>query len=242
MKTSNKINFIKIVVVSIIINRDSIYTGRNEHYLYKIDFFFDVIVHFELSWYADGAWSLGLKCQWLRRFVKFHSLWKLGERKLLWHLALTNIYHLRVLNWSVWNTNCMKERQSDNLQILNTANLPQRFSIVCKWQRKFWIAATTLKPNMFKIHLMTCDAICSNIFDGGCSHSVQWLLTVCRWKRRFYNLTWPWRENANIEVLIPICRAYSVPTPLTCFGVKNIEDLTWVLMFIEIIKRVEEKW
>ena len=46
-----KINFIKTVFVSISINRDSIiiiiYTYRNEHCLYKIDFF-DVFMHFEL--------------------------------------------------------------------------------------------------------------------------------------------------------------------------------------------------
>ena len=48
IKTSKKINFIKIVFVSISINRDvSIYTYRNEHFLYKIDFF-DVFMHFEL--------------------------------------------------------------------------------------------------------------------------------------------------------------------------------------------------
>ena len=45
-----KINFIKIVLVSI-------YTYRNEHYLYKIDFF-DVFIHFELRYYADGASNL----------------------------------------------------------------------------------------------------------------------------------------------------------------------------------------
>ena len=42
-----KINFIKTVFVTISINRDSIYTYRNEHCLYKIDFF-DVFMHFEL--------------------------------------------------------------------------------------------------------------------------------------------------------------------------------------------------
>ena len=35
----------------------AIYTYRNEHYLYKIDFF-DVFMHFELRWYADGASNL----------------------------------------------------------------------------------------------------------------------------------------------------------------------------------------
>ena len=52
MKTSKKINFIKIVFVSISINGDSIYTYRNEHYLYKIDFFmFSCILSFvDMPW------------------------------------------------------------------------------------------------------------------------------------------------------------------------------------------------
>ena len=37
--------------------RVSIYTYRNEHYLYKIDFL-DVFMHFELRWYADGDSNL----------------------------------------------------------------------------------------------------------------------------------------------------------------------------------------
>ena len=32
-------------------------TYRNEHYLYKMDFY-DVSMHFELRWYADGAFNL----------------------------------------------------------------------------------------------------------------------------------------------------------------------------------------
>ena len=66
----------------------------SEHFLYKIDFF-DVFMHFELRWYADGASNLSIEV-WdssaseLQQCLDMHNFLRLGSHNRKKHLSLSN--------------------------------------------------------------------------------------------------------------------------------------------------------